>query len=68
MPKMKTRKAAQKRYKITGTKKFKKRKSGLSHLLEHESSKAKRRKTGEMTVQPTDVRKIKVLLPYYKKG
>ena len=42
MPKLKTRKAAAKRFKATGTGKFLRRRAFLNHLLDHKSPKRKR--------------------------
>ncbi|MEJ2665137.1 MAG: 50S ribosomal protein L35 [Spirochaetia bacterium] len=48
MPKMKTRKSAAKRYKITGSGKVRYKKQGLRHILTKKSTKRKRnlRKSG----------------------
>ena len=62
--KLKTRKAAAKRIKITGSGKFKRNSAGMRHLLEHESSEKKRGKGGTTTVSDTDARKVKLMLPY----
>ena len=43
MPKMKTHRGAAKRYKVTSTGKLRRRKAFRSHLLEHKSSRRKRR-------------------------
>ena len=59
----KTNKAASKRFKITGTGKVVRRKSGMRHLLEHESSKTKRNKRKDFEVSPSDMAKLKQLLP-----
>ena len=44
MPKMKTKRAAAKRFSVTGTGKFKRRRSGLRHILEKQSNKVKKRR------------------------
>jgi large subunit ribosomal protein L35 len=62
--KLKTRKAAAKRIKITGTGKFKRNSAGMRHLLEHKSSETKRLKGGTTTVTGSDERKVKLMLPY----
>ncbi len=64
MPKMKTRKSASKRYKITKNGKVKYKKQGLRHILSKKSTKRKRklRKTGILS--PAEVKRAKVLLPY----
>lgn len=64
MPKLKTRKAASKRYKITGTGKIMRRKSGISHLQEHRSAKSQRDNAGVTEVFKGEQRKIKQMMPY----
>ena len=61
--KIKTKKAAQKRIKLTGTGKVKRYSSGMRHLLEHRSPNSKRNKRGAVSVSPSDMRKIKKMLP-----
>ncbi|HAK45298.1 MAG TPA: 50S ribosomal protein L35 [Spirochaeta sp.] len=64
MPKMKTRKAASKRYSFTGTGKVKYKKQGLRHILTKKSTKRKRnlRKSGILSDAETAV--VRKLLPY----
>jgi large subunit ribosomal protein L35 len=64
MPKMKTKRAAAKRFKLTGTGKLKRGKAFRSHILTKKSSKTKRnlRKTGY--VSSTQEKTMKTLLPY----
>ena len=64
MPKMKTRKAVAKRYKVTGTGKVRYKKQGLRHILTKKSTKRKRdlRHTGILSEAET--KKVKVMLPY----
>ena len=64
MPKLKTRKSAAKRYKITGSGKILRRKAGISHLQEHRSSKSQRDNDGVIEVFKGDQRKIKKMMPY----
>lgn len=64
MPKMKTRRAAAKRFKKTGSGKFTFNKSKTKHLLEHESSNKKRSRIGAFEVDKSDVQRIKDMLPY----
>jgi len=64
MPKMKTRKSAAKRFKITGKKKIMRRKSGISHLLEHEDPGEKGARKRMVPVHKTSLYKIERLLPY----
>jgi large subunit ribosomal protein L35 len=64
MPKMKTRRAAAKRYKVGANGKVKYKKQGLRHILSKKSTKRKRklRKTGVLSKAETV--RAKVLLPY----
>ena len=62
--KMKTKRAAAKRYKLTGTGKVKIKKNNLRHILTKMSSGSKRpkRKTGYL--HAADCRQAKRMLPY----
>lgn len=62
--KMKTRKAAAKRYKLTATGRVLHKQVGRSHLLSKKSSKRKRRLRLPSEVAPGFVRKLERLLPY----
>jgi len=64
MPKMKTRKSAAKRYKITSTGKVKYKKQGLRHILTKKSSKRKRKLRILGTLSNTERKRVKKLLPY----
>ncbi|MGE4169501.1 MAG: 50S ribosomal protein L35 [Candidatus Margulisiibacteriota bacterium] len=64
MKKLKTKKAAAKRIKVTGSGKLKRQRTGMRHLLEHQSSKLKRNKRGNLTVSASDEKSMKQLLPY----
>jgi large subunit ribosomal protein L35 len=64
MPKMKTRKSAAKRYRITATGKVKYKKQGLRHILTKKSSKRKRKLRKLDTLKNTEQRRVKKLLPY----
>jgi len=64
MPKLKTRKSAAKRYKISASGKIMRRKAGISHLREHRSQKSKTANKGMIQVHPSDAVKIKHMLPY----
>lgn len=61
--KLKTNKSASKRFKITGSGKVKRYKSGRRHLLEHKSSKLVRSKRFPTGVSKSDITKIRALLP-----
>jgi large subunit ribosomal protein L35 len=64
MPKLKTRKTAAKRVKMTGTGKFMRRKAGRRHLLTCKSAKRKRHLRKDVVVSKSDERRIKRSLPY----
>ena len=64
MPKLKTRKAAQKRYKITGNDKFLRRHAYKGHLLMKKSNKQKRKLSQVCCVNKSDKAPIKLMLPY----
>ena len=64
MPKMKTKKAAAKRYHLTATGKVKFKKQGLRHILTKKSPKRKRRLRLSATLSPVETKRVKVLLPY----
>jgi len=64
MPKMKTRKSAAKRYKLTGTGKVKYKKQGLRHILTKKSSKRKRKLRKSGILSPVEQKKMKAILPY----
>ena len=64
MPKMKTRKSAASRYKVTGTGKVKYKKQGLRHILTKKSSKRKRKLRHLGTMSPVEAKRARRLLPY----
>jgi large subunit ribosomal protein L35 len=64
MPKLKTRKAAAKRFRATGTGKIVRRKAGKSHLLEHKSSDKKRSMSQTALVHERDELNVRLMLPY----
>lgn len=64
MTKLKTRKAASKRYKITGTNNFLRRHAFKGHLLMKKSNKQKRKLSQVICVNFNDVKSIKLMLPY----
>ena len=62
MPKLKTRKAAAKRFKATGTGKFMRRRAFRNHLLDHKTPKQKRHLATKAVVHETDeLRVVRVL-------
>ena len=64
MPKLKTRKAALKRYKKTGTGNFLRRHAYKGHLLRRKSNKQKRRLSQTICVTASDSKPIRIMLPY----
>jgi len=64
MPKLKTRKAASKRYKITGNKNFLRRHAFKGHLLMKKSNRQKRKLSQVIQVNYNDIQSIKLMLPY----
>jgi large subunit ribosomal protein L35 len=64
MPKMKTKKAAAKRYHVTGSGKVRYKKQGLRHILTKKNAKRKRRLRLSATLSPVETKRVKQLLPY----
>ena len=65
MPKMKTKKAAAKRFSLTGTGKVKYKKMNLRHILTKRSPKRKRQLRASGILDEADARKVrKQMLPY----
>ncbi len=64
MPKMKTKRSAAKRFRMTGTGKIRRYKAFKSHILTKKTRKRKRNLRKPALVAPEDVKRIKRLLPY----
>ncbi len=64
MPKLKTNRGAAKRFKTTGSGKFRRSKAYKSHLLTGKTAKRKRNLRKSGIIDSTNVRGIKRLLPY----
>ncbi len=64
MPKLKTNKAARKRFKVTGKGKVLRTKTARRHLLTDKSSNDKRGLRGWQPVDKTDQKRFDTLLPY----
>jgi large subunit ribosomal protein L35 len=64
MPKLKTRKAALKRYKVTGSGNFLRRHAFKGHLLMKKSSRRKRKLSQTICVNLRDNKAIRLMLPY----
>ncbi len=63
MPKLKTHKGAQKRFKVTGKKKIAYNKSYKSHLLTKKTAKRKRKLRKAGLISAADRKRIKRMLP-----
>jgi large subunit ribosomal protein L35 len=64
MPKMKTKSGAAKRFRVQGSGGIKRSRAFLRHILTKKSTKRKRHLRGTTTVNASDVRSIKSMLPY----
>lgn len=64
MPKQKTRKAAAKRFKQTGTGKFRHNRAGGRHILTKKNAKRKRRLRQDAEISPSENARIRAALPY----
>ena len=64
MPKIKTSRAAAKRFKVTGTGKLKRMKAYKSHILTKKSQKRKRNLRKATITDATNVKIMKKILPY----
>lgn len=62
MPKMKTDKGAQKRIKVTGSGKLRRRQAFLNHILEKKSANRKRRLGKDTGLAKGDAKQVKRLL------
>jgi large subunit ribosomal protein L35 len=62
MPKMKTHSGAGKRFRVTGTGKLRRQKTGLRHKLERKPSSMTRRMSGTTEVAKADLKKVRKLL------
>ena len=64
MPKIKTNRGAAKRFKTTGSGKIMRNKAFASHILTKKSAKRKRKLRQSGTVDSTNLKSIKRLIPY----
>ena len=64
MPKIKTNRAAAKRFKTTATGKLKRNKAYKSHILTKKSTKRKRNLRHATIADETNVKNMKKILPY----
>jgi len=66
MPKIKTLRAAAKRFKKTASGKFKRNQAFHRHILTKKSAKRKRRLGAEVIVASADAKNVERMLPYAK--
>lgn len=64
MPKIKTRRAAAKRFKVTGSGEFKRAKAFKQHILEKKSPARKRSLRKAAMVSKADYERVTKMLPY----
>ena len=64
MPKLKTKRAAAKRFRVTGTGKLKRNKAYKSHILTKKTTKRKRNLRKTAVADVTNCKQIKRLVPY----
>ena len=64
MPKVKTKRAAAKRFKVTGTGKLKRMKAYKSHILTKKTTKRKRNLRKDIVTDATNSKVMKKILPY----
>lgn len=62
--KMKTNRAAAKRFSLTANGKIKRKKAGLRHFMRRRSTRAKRNLRNRAYISSADEKLIKALLPY----
>lgn len=62
MAKNKSHSGARKRFRVTGTGKILRQKTGKRHLLEHKAAKVKRRMSGTTEVAAADVPRVRRML------
>jgi large subunit ribosomal protein L35 len=64
MPKMKTKRAAAKRFRTQGSGGIKRTKAFLRHILTKKTTKRKRNMRGTTRVDAADVRAVRAMMPY----
>ncbi len=64
MPKIKTKRSAAKRFSVTGTGKFRRRKQNLRHILTKKNAKRKMRLGQSAIVDSANEGAVKRMLPY----
>jgi large subunit ribosomal protein L35 len=64
MPKMKTKRSASKRFRVAGSGRVKRAQANLRHILTKKPTKRKRHLRGTKTVDASNTRSVKAMLPY----
>jgi len=64
MPKMKSKRAASKRFRVQGSGGIKRTKAFLRHILTKKSTKRKRNMRGMVQVHATNIKSVRAMLPY----
>ena len=64
MPKMKTKRGAAKRFRVTATGKYKRSRAFKRHILTSKSTKRKRHLDTDTLIHKADVRSVRTMLPY----
>jgi large subunit ribosomal protein L35 len=64
MPKMKTKRCAAKRFRISGSGRVRRSKAGLNHCMQEKSRKRNRRLRQNDMVDSSHEKRIKLMLPY----
>jgi large subunit ribosomal protein L35 len=64
MPKMKTNRAAAKRFKVSGSGRVRRPKGGAQHNMNGKSRKRRRRLRDNDMVSPALAERVKIMLPY----
>lgn len=64
MPKMKTKKSAAKRFKVTGKGVIKRARATKRHILTKRTTKNKRQLRGMVVMSPGDTRSAQAMMPY----
>lgn len=64
MPKIKTRRGAAKRFKVTGSGKISRAKAGMNHIQTRMTRKRKRKLSQRGLVAPSDERNVRAQIPY----
>lgn len=64
MPKMKTNKSAAKRFTVTGTGKFRRRRQNKRHILTKKTAKRKRQLSPSTIVDGANERSVRRMMPY----